>query len=114
MGAGNDGALALVRVDAAREQPQQRRLAGAVAADQREPVARADIDVEFAEQPAAALDQAEAFIRENWCCHDERRSEEHTSELQSLMRNSYAVFCLKNKIRQTTKKTYTLDSSHTS
>src|SRR3546814_5818737 len=26
------------------------------------------------------------------------RSEEHTSELQSLMRNSYAVFCLKNKI----------------
>src|SRR3546814_9043586 len=27
------------------------------------------------------------------------RSEEHTSELQSLMRISYAVFCLKNKIR---------------
>src|SRR3546814_6205775 len=31
------------------------------------------------------------------------RSEEHTSELQSLMRISYAVFCLKKK----TKKTYT-------
>src|SRR3546814_10063282 len=28
------------------------------------------------------------------------RSEEHTSELQSLMRNSYAVFCLKNKKKQ--------------
>src|SRR3546814_7404439 len=28
----------------------------------------------------------------------DRRSEEHTSELQSLMRISYAVFCLKNKI----------------
>src|SRR3546814_2091200 len=28
---------------------------------------------------------------------DEVRSEEHTSELQSLMRNSYAVFCLKKK-----------------
>src|SRR3546814_2230339 len=27
----------------------------------------------------------------------DRRSEEHTSELQSLMRLSYAVFCLKNK-----------------
>src|SRR3546814_6938230 len=27
----------------------------------------------------------------------QRRSEEHTSELQSLMRISYAVFCLKNK-----------------
>src|SRR3546814_6938150 len=26
-----------------------------------------------------------------------KRSEEHTSELQSLMRNSYAVFCLKKK-----------------
>src|SRR3546814_4380699 len=29
--------------------------------------------------------------------HLGRRSEEHTSELQSLMRNSYAVFCLKKK-----------------
>src|SRR3546814_6908037 len=29
-----------------------------------------------------------------------RRSEEHTSELQSLMRISYAVFCLKKKIRK--------------
>src|SRR3546814_5061309 len=28
------------------------------------------------------------------------RSEEHTSELQSLMRNSYAVFCLKKKDTQ--------------
>src|SRR3546814_10765391 len=30
-----------------------------------------------------------------------RRSEEHTSELQSLMRISYAVFCLKKKNRNT-------------
>src|SRR3546814_18370098 len=30
--------------------------------------------------------------------HDPVRSEEHTSELQSLMRISYAVFCLKKKI----------------
>src|SRR3546814_4177578 len=29
--------------------------------------------------------------------HDNLRSEEHTSELQSLMRISYAVFCLKKK-----------------
>src|SRR3546814_10593766 len=29
--------------------------------------------------------------------HDGTRSEEHTSELQSLMRISYAVFCLKKK-----------------
>src|SRR3546814_5339695 len=35
-----------------------------------------------------------------------KRSEEHTSELQSLMRISYAVFCLKkkNKDKQTNKK----------
>src|SRR3546814_3964329 len=30
-------------------------------------------------------------------CPRQDRSEEHTSELQSLMRNSYAVFCFKNK-----------------
>src|SRR3546814_2858342 len=30
-----------------------------------------------------------------------QRSEEHTSELQSLMRTSYAVFCLKKKTTQT-------------
>src|SRR3546814_9513629 len=32
------------------------------------------------------------------------RSEEHTSELQSLMRSSYAVFCLKKKTNYTTNK----------
>src|SRR3546814_4792921 len=31
------------------------------------------------------------------CAKRQRRSEEHTSELQSLMRISYAVFCLKKK-----------------
>src|SRR3546814_8311151 len=35
------------------------------------------------------------------------RSEEHTSELQSLMRISYAVFCLKNKNHHTTVQTTT-------
>src|SRR3546814_1464998 len=35
---------------------------------------------------------------EEWkALHKIIRSEEHTSELQSLMRNSYAVFCLKKK-----------------
>src|SRR3546814_9391010 len=34
---------------------------------------------------------------------DEHRSEEHTSELQSLMRNSYAVFCLKKKKKKKRK-----------
>src|SRR3546814_6030971 len=35
-----------------------------------------------------------------------RRSEEHTSELQSLMRISYAVFCLKKKNTQTRSRTH--------
>src|SRR3546814_3738820 len=38
-----------------------------------------------------------------WLDVDDARSEEHTSELQSLMRISYAVFCLKKK-KHTNKK----------
>src|SRR3546814_1724640 len=45
--------------------------------------------------PAAAVDRpGNAADRGN-------RSEEHTSELQSLMRISYAVFCLKKKTKKT-------------
>src|SRR3546814_4518792 len=41
---------------------------------------------------------------------DKVRSEEHTSELQSLMRISYAVFCLKKKIMKIyTASSYTLE-----
>src|SRR3546814_5579417 len=36
----------------------------------------------------------------------DQRSEEHTSELQSLMRISYAVFCLKKKNTNTHKRTH--------
>src|SRR3546814_3271665 len=39
-----------------------------------------------------------------------RRSEEHTSELQSLMRISYAVFCLKKKNDRRTTKNKTTDT----
>src|SRR3546814_9251699 len=40
--------------------------------------------------------------REDWLAYAvmHERSEEHTSELQSLMRISYAVFCLKKKIQE--------------
>src|SRR3546814_7129482 len=38
---------------------------------------------------------------------DSLRSEEHTSELQSLMRISYAVFCLKQKNNNTTAHSQT-------
>src|SRR3546814_10064382 len=40
------------------------------------------------------------------------RSEEHTSELQSLMRISYAVFCLKKKQTQYKKQTNHLHTTH--
>src|SRR3546814_4928011 len=41
------------------------------------------------------------------------RSEEHTSELQSLMRISYAVFCLKKKNKINTPLTYLKQTRHT-
>src|SRR3546814_3689472 len=46
----------------------------------------------------------------------QHRSEEHTSELQSLLRISYAVFCLKKKKTDHNKKTnrdYTQQNNHT-
>src|SRR3546814_5409124 len=41
-----------------------------------------------------------------------RRSEEHTSELQSLMRISYAVFCLKKKNKKQTRRYLGTLSAH--
>src|SRR3546814_2774381 len=41
------------------------------------------------------------------------RSEEHTSELQSLMRISYAVFCLKKKKKKLNSNTTTNSINHT-
>src|SRR3546814_2909966 len=46
-----------------------------------------------------AREQLEAVLKDF-----EERSEEHTSELQSLMRISYAVFCLQKKKIKTLKK----------
>src|SRR3546814_4503419 len=50
-----------------------------------------------------AIDGAPHPARQKASCGYVERSEEHTSELQSLMRISYAVFCLKkkHKIRHT-------------
>src|SRR3546814_7974429 len=54
------------------------------------------------------FEQRDAFVefvhrqRIEWLA--DQRSEEHTSELQSLMRISYAVFCLKKKKRNTSQE----------
>src|SRR3546814_8148245 len=49
---------------------------------------------------AAAISRTDAAGQPFGGWHPEEvRSEEHTSELQSLMRTSYAVFCLKKKNR---------------
>src|SRR3546814_4505932 len=50
----------------------------------------------------------------NYLLHRLERSEEHTSELQSLMRISYAVFCLKKKnTRNNTTKSYDQQQTQT-
>src|SRR3546814_9816026 len=46
---------------------------------------------------ASAKEDGFCRSRQNIARPSSRRSEEHTSELQSLMRISYAVFCLKKK-----------------
>src|SRR3546814_6802183 len=53
-------------------------------------------------QDAAGDEVAAAFTPSTENAFD--RSEEHTSELQSLMRNSYAVFCLNKKNVNITNK----------
>src|SRR3546814_2903743 len=68
---------ALATIERSVQTQQTRSLAAQVE------VARADARLAEAE-----LDRAQALVG---------RSEEHTSELQSLMRISYAVFCLKKK-----------------
>src|SRR3546814_5839281 len=47
----------------------------------------------------AMTNMADGELPQCACAQGETRSEEHTSELQSLMRISYAVFCLKKKTK---------------
>src|SRR3546814_5234506 len=81
-------------------------------AARRASVTFATLDARKAEQSSprgfrAALDAAartgHALIAEIKKASPSKRSEEHTSELQSLMRISYAVFCLKKKKQKTIK-----------
>src|SRR3546814_9435339 len=68
--------------------------------------AQAGLDVLLFDLNAQAIEAARENLRQMWGKLaskgklSEQRSEEHTSELQSLMRISYAVFCLKKKKTQ--------------
>src|SRR3546814_10068456 len=66
--------------------------------------ARGGHDREIADRVVSRKQPHRPHVRVALAVRD--RSEEHTSELQSLMRNSYAVFCLKkkNKIKQYTNR----------
>ena len=66
---GSDRAATLVDLGPAGEDLEQRRLACTVAPDQRQPVALADREVEAAQQPAGALDEADVFECEDGSCH---------------------------------------------
>src|SRR3546814_10269120 len=67
---------------------------GVLTVDQARDLAKLKLaEVIVGEDPADKTRQARKGMTVSEMC----RSEEHTSELQSLMRNSYAVFCLKNK-----------------
>src|SRR3546814_14531220 len=59
-----------------------------------------------AHEPLAQIEFGGVGVAGRRGVHERRtRSEEHTSELQSLMRISYAVFCLKKKTIYTTHRT---------
>src|SRR3546814_1397752 len=84
-----------VEVDLRRRDPLREQL-----------LARELIRIEAAEPAVHGLGRRHAprlLVRAAALVHEQlpRRSEEHTSELQSLMRISYAVFCLKKKNHHT-------------
>src|SRR3546814_4681736 len=66
--------------------------------DDRQPVGEQPVHVEIIERGKEhAVRQVARRPEQHQCLDFDARSEEHTSELQSLMRISYAVFCLKKK-----------------
>src|SRR3546814_7882431 len=80
-----DPDFAEVGGEGARDDTRQRRLARSRRADDSQHLSRHEFQRYILEQDRAAIGIADD------------RSEEHTSELQSLMRISYSVFCLKKK-----------------
>src|SRR3546814_9804791 len=89
---------------------RQSRRAGIEAGDGRQGGAVQAVRRRRFDRPRGRRRRSAAFHRGGRAARAElwRRSEEHTSELQSLMRISYAVFCLKKK--KTEQMTYTMST----
>src|SRR3546814_8179632 len=88
--AGDEFALILEELTRSEAQAKIERLKVAIASAECEfNGARLTLGASFGMAVMMEADSGESLIA--------RRSEEHTSELQSLMRISYAVFCLKKK-----------------
>src|SRR3546814_10717919 len=101
---------------AARHDPEGPR-AGALLRVLRGRRARPDVAEDASAADRGRVPHRPGGVRRGLLRGDDRRrgdrSEEHTSELQSLMRISYAVFCLKNKKKIThTEKTTTNFTIH--
>src|SRR3546814_10778177 len=63
-------------------------------------------------KPASVVSLNSMMVTNSCTARMKKRSEEHTSELQSLMRISYAVFCLKKKKNRYTYTKYSQNSKH--
>src|SRR3546814_5939563 len=72
--------------------------------DDRQALAKTGLSVDEPRHQALRIDLLERFAQ---LLPSTQRSEEHTSELQSLMRISYAVFCLKKKKSNNSTTTHT-------
>src|SRR3546814_1654312 len=79
-----------------RHFPRQGGQRPAAGGEQQHGAGTADGDAGWPTLPARST-----YCRCHWPFTSRTRSEEHTSELQSLMRISYAVFCLKKKNEKT-------------
>src|SRR3546814_6192135 len=93
-----DEAIAMIEASHAEGKPVSVGLLGNAAEILPEMVRRG-IHPDLLTDQTSAHDPVNGYLPAGWTLDEwfAKRSEEHTSELQSLMRNSYAVFCLKKK-----------------
>src|SRR3546814_5547817 len=97
------GDLSVIRLFLAGDHAKERRLARAVRPDKADLFTLVEDGRSLDEKETVAVLLADIFNADH-VDEGPGRSEEHTSELQSLMRISYAVFCLKKKKKQTHKQ----------